>query len=55
MYSIPIIGLGFQLMVGALFVCAAISGLAKQMKRRNDLIEAELRAKGVPLMTPESE
>ena len=49
MSVIPIIGLGFQIMVAALFVCSALSGIVKQMKRRNDLKEAELRSKGVSL------
>ena len=45
MSSITIIGLGFQIMVGALFISSAIQEVAKQMKRRNDLTEKELRAK----------
>lgn len=45
MSVIPIIGLGFQIMVGALFISAAIYEVAKQMKRRNDLTEQELKTK----------
>lgn len=53
MTEITTIGLGFQIMIGLIFICIAMVyvgfGIVEQMKRRNDLTEAELRSKGVPL------
>lgn len=38
---------GAQIFIGLLFVSWSVDAVAKQLKRQNDLREAELSAKGV--------
>ncbi|HCF4080797.1 hypothetical protein [Pseudomonas aeruginosa] len=46
---------GIQIFAGLLIISFSLDGIAKQMKRRNRLYEAELRARGVIVDTPEDD
>lgn len=46
---------GIQIFAGLLIVSFSLDGIAKQMKSQNRLREAELRARGVVVDSPEDD